>query len=105
MVTVDELQVPNVIPVIVCKLLLDQFPYCTICKQALEIHRQALVLRNSNSVVTAFHIQSKKYDCETIFKARFIKSHPKITQIDLCRILNISRRQFFKMKERQWLVV
>jgi len=39
LVTVDELQIPNIIPVIVCAILIDQFPHCAICNQVLEIHR------------------------------------------------------------------
>ena len=99
MVTINELKVPNVLPVIICKVLVDQFPCCVICSKPLKIDRQALVLRSDNKIVTVFHPRNAQYNCEVKFKRRFIKSHPKITQKELCRILNISRRQFFILKE------
>ena len=102
MVTVNELQVPNIIPVIVCKELLDKFYVCSICDEQLIEQTQALVLTDKNRVLIAFHVDSAKRDCEMRFKGRFIQLHPKTTQRDMCRILNISRRQFFKLKGQAW---
>ena len=102
MVTISELQVPNIIPVIVCKALLSEFRVCSICNEQLIEQTQALVLTDNNKVLKAFHIDSAKRDCEMRFKGQLIQSYPKTTQKNMCRILNISRRQFFKIKERQW---
>ena len=102
MVTVDQLRVSNIIPVVVSEILLNEFPLCGVCGESFDEGGLILILRGKNRVLSAFHKSSIKRDCEMRFKGLFIQSHREIAKEELCVILNLSRRHFFRIKGRQW---
>jgi len=86
----------------VSEALISEFPLCTICGGLFDKGNLVLILRSQNRVLNAFHKSSIKRNCEMRFKGLFIQSHSEIANEELCIILNLSRRHFFRVKGQQW---